>query len=117
MIDLINIAVALATIAFGAIGLFAPRYTAQVLDLEFGASEMGKSELRASAGGLFVALGAGAIVIGAPLAYGMIGLAYLGAGVGRLAANLLDDLPQPKGWVFFAVEAVCAAWLIGANLL
>ena len=87
-----------------------------MLDLEFGASEMGKSELRASAGGLFVALGLGAIVIGAPLAYAMMGVAYLGAGVGRLAANILDDLPQPKGWVFFAFEAAFAAWLIGANL-
>ncbi len=117
MIDLINIAMALATIAFGAFGLFAPRYTAEVLDLEFGASEMGKSELRASAGGLFVALGLGAMAIGAPLAYAMMGVAYLGAGIGRLAANLIDELPQPKGWIFFAFEAIFAAWLIGANLL
>ena len=55
-------------------------------------------------------------MIGAPLAYAMMGVAYLGAGVGRLAANILDDLPQPKGWVFFAFEAAFAAWLIGANL-
>ncbi|QFS82419.1 hypothetical protein FIU97_06325 [Roseivivax sp. THAF40] len=117
MVDLINIAMALATIAFGAFGLVAPSYTARVLDLEFGASDMGKSELRASAGGLFVALGIGAIVIGAPLAYAMVGLAYLGAAIGRLTANIIDDLPQPKGWTFFAFEAVFAAWLIGANLL
>ncbi|MHA6325813.1 DUF4345 family protein [Roseivivax sp. CAU 1753] len=116
MIDLINLTMALATIAFGAFGLFAPGYTARVLDLEFGASDMGKSELRASAGGLFIGLGVGAILLGNPIAYAMIGLAYLGAGTGRLASNLLDEMPQPKGWAFFAFEAVFAAWLIGANL-
>lgn len=116
MIDILNILVALLTVGLGAFGFLAPRYTAEVLDLEFGASSMGKSELRASAGGLFVALGFGALVIGTPLAYGMMGVAYLGAGAGRLLSILLDKPPQPKAWLFFLCEAVFALWLIGANL-
>lgn len=52
MVDAINIILALATIALGAFGLLAPRYTADVLDLDFRGSTMGMSELRASAGGL-----------------------------------------------------------------
>ena len=117
MVDAINIILALATIALGAFGLLAPRYTADVLDLDFRGSTMGMSELRASAGGLFVALGLLALLSGAPWAYGMTGVAYLGAGTGRIVSILADKPPQPKAWIFFACEAGFGAWLVIVNLL
>ena len=115
MIEILNSVAALVTIGLGCFGWLAPRYTAGALDLETGTSTMGLSELRASAGCLFVALGLGAIVIGTPMAYLMMGLAYLGAAVGRATSGVLDNPPTRKVWVFFAVEAALSGWLILAN--
>ena len=112
MIDIVNAALAVLTIGLGAFGLIAPRYTAGVLDLAPQASTMGLSELRASAGGLFVAVGTVCLTTGAGWAYGMLGVAYAGAATGRLVSILADRPPMPKALVWFAFEAVPAAWLI-----
>ncbi|ETX15672.1 hypothetical protein OCH239_14635 [Roseivivax halodurans JCM 10272] len=115
MIDILNIAVALLTIAFGLFGLIAPRYTAGVLDLEVGATTMGLSELRASAGGLFVALGGIALITGSAAVYAGLGIAYAGACIGRLVSMVADKPPQPKAALYFAFEAVGAAWLLAIH--
>ena len=116
MIDIINILLALASIAFGAFGWLAPRYTMSVLDLKQGDSEMGVSEVRASVGALFVALGVGCLIIGTPAAYLMMGVAYGGASLGRATSLVLDNLPRTKALVYFGIEAAMAVWLIAANL-
>ena len=116
MIDILNIAIALLTIGFGAFGFLAPRYTAAALDLVPGESTMGLSEMRASVGGLFVALGLFAILSGAPMAYAMIGVAYTGAAAGRLISIFLDKPPFKKALLYFAFEAGPAIYLLLANL-
>ncbi|MDU8913191.1 DUF4345 family protein [Aestuariicoccus sp. MJ-SS9] len=115
MAELINIALAALTIGFGLFGFVAPRFTASALDFRTDGSTMGLSELRASAGGLFVAMGAVCIVTGASWAYGMLGVAYAGAAAGRAVSILFDKPPMPKALVWFLFEALPAAWLIGAN--
>lgn len=116
MIALINILAALATIGFGAFGMLAPRYTMEALEMQPAqGSAMGLSEIRASTGGLFVAMGLAVLVIGAPLGYAMLGFAYLGAATGRLM-SVVSDAPPRKALWFFVVEAVLAAWLILANM-
>ena len=114
--DFINPAIAILTIAFGAIGFFAPRYTASALDLAAQGSTMGLSELRASAGGLFIALGLWCLFSGDPSAYFMLGVAYFGAGAGRLVSIVLDKPPFKKALVFLAFEWPPAAWLIFSTL-
>lgn len=47
----------------------------------------------------------------------MTGVAYLGAGTGRIVSILADKPPQPKAWIFFACEAGFGAWLVIVNLL
>lgn len=116
MTDTLNILAALITIGLGAIGWLAPRYTAQVLDIETGKTTMGLSEIRASAGALFIGMGAGAILLGTPEAYAIVGMAYAGAATGRLTSILRDGAPFPKAHGFFAAEVALAAWLIGANI-
>lgn len=116
MTDTLNIIAALLTIGFGAFGFLAPRFTAGVLDLAPAGTTMGLSEMRASVGGLFVALGLGCLLIGAPLAYAMMGVAYAGAAAGRGLSLLLDAPPMPKALVYFGIEAGLAAWLVLANL-
>ncbi len=113
--DILNIALALLTIALGLFGLLAPRYTSDALDFATTASTMGLSELRASSGGLFVAMGAYCLLSGAAWAYFMLGIAYAGAAIGRLMSILLDKPPMRKATVFFAFEAVPALYLLLAN--
>ena len=116
MIDILNIVAALLSIALGAFGFLAPRYTAGVLDLETGETTMGLSELRASAGGMFVMVGAACLWLGTPWAYAMLGFVYLGAGAGRALSLILDKPPFPKAHLYFLFEAVLAVWLLWANL-
>lgn len=113
--DYINIAIALLTIAFGAFGFLAPRYTASALDMEPTKSTMGLSELRAGSGGLFVSAGLWCLITGADYAYFMLGVMYVGAGAGRALSIALDSPPIKKALVFLAFEWPPAAFLIWYN--
>jgi len=115
MIDLLNIALALITAALGVFGLFAPKYTAGILDIHTGKTTMALSEVRAASGGLFVGLGLGAIVLGTPGAFMVVGLAYAGAAFGRALALILDNAPRGKAGGYFLFEASFATALIWAN--
>ena len=115
MIDLLNLALALLSIGLGAVGWLAPRYTMGVLDLATTNSTMGMSEIRAASGALFVGLGIGAIFLGTPLAYAMVGFAWGGAAVGRLT-SILADGPTRTKTTFFAVEVAVAGLLLALNL-
>ncbi len=115
MVDLLNILIALVSIGFGAIGWAAPRYTMRQLDLApAGQSTMGHGEMRAASGALFVGLGLGALLIGNPTAFAMIGCAWGGAAIGRLTSILLDGASRPK-WIFFAVEIAVGVLAIVIN--
>lgn len=116
MTDTLNTIAALLTIAFGMFGFLAPRYTAGALDLETTHSTMGLSELRASVGGLFVAAGIAALWLGEPLAFAMIGFAFVGAATGRAVSLVLDNPPVGKVLLFGGIEAALAAWFLWANL-
>ena len=116
MIDVINIFSAVLTIGFGLFGFVAPRYTAAALDLAPTTSTMGLSEMRASVGGLFVVAGLAAIWLSEPVAYAMIGFAFVGAAIGRLVSLVLDDPPRTKVIVFGGIEAALAIWFLWANL-
>ncbi len=116
MTDILNLIAALLTIGFGLFGFLAPRYTASALDLAPKSTTMGLSEMRASVGGLFVAAGAAAIWLNDPLAYAMIGFAFVGAASGRVLSLILDAPPLKKVLIFGGVEAVLAAWFLWANL-
>ena len=115
MTELLNIALALLSIALGAVGWLAPRYTMGVLDMAPTGSTMGLSEIRAASGALFIGLGVGAILLATPLAYAMVGFAWGGAAIGRLTSILADGNTRQKT-TFFVIEALVAALLLGMNL-
>lgn len=111
--DIINIIFALLSIGLGCFGWLAPRYTMGALDLTMGETTMGASEMRASVGCLFVGMGIGALILGSPEAYVMLGFCWCGAALGRLTSIVLDGNSQKK-LVYFLVEAVVgvpAIWL------
>lgn len=118
LVETINIALAILSIAVGAIAFISPDFALSALKLTTtdGAAD-GKSELRAASGGAFIALGAAALLLGssAPIAWVMMGVHYAGAAAGRLLSFALDRSGSAKMWLFFAFELVFAAWLIGAN--
>lgn len=113
--DYINAFFALLTIFFGGFGFLFPRYTAGALDLAPTTSTMGLSELRASAGGLFVVFGLWCLITNDPSAYLMLGVAYFGAGAGRVLSIILDKPPLKKALTFVAFEWPPALWLIWYN--
>ena len=101
--DVTNLIFVLLSIGLGAIGWLAPRYV------------MGVSEVRASAGALFVGLGVGAVLVGTPDAYAILGAAWMGAAVGRVTSIILDG-PTPKKWGFFISEVVVGLGALAINL-
>ena len=102
--DIVNIIFALASIGLGLFGWLAPKYTLEALNLTGHTDTMGMSEIRASAGCLFVGMGIGALLIGTSAAYAMLGFCWCGAAAGRLTSLIRDGQTQKK-WIFFAVEA------------
>ncbi len=116
MIDLINIAVALLTIAFGAFGFIAPRFTLGALSLQTTDTNMGLSEMRASVGGLFVALGTLLLIWPDPMLFVATGVAIGGAAIGRFVSLVFDSPPVKKVLLYGGIEAAMAAWLLLANL-
>lgn len=113
---IINVLAMLTTIGLGFAGWLAPRWTMDTLDLKTAGSVMGVSEVRAASGALFVGVAVAALIINQPLAYAMVGFVYAGAGTGRLTSLILDQPEGSKAKIFFATEALIAAWLIAANL-
>ncbi|WP_377193557.1 DUF4345 family protein [Ruegeria meonggei] len=116
MITALNIAAAILTIGFGLFGFLAPAWTATSLDLAPTTSNMGLSEMRASVGGLFVVTGVAVLWLNNPMAYGMLGVVYAGAALGRFVSVVLDNPPLAKALTFGGIELVLALWLILANI-
>lgn len=114
-ITYINWALALLTIGFGALGWLAPRYTMDTVDLKDTGSTMGKSEVRAASGALFVMAGVGALILATPAAYAMIGFIWAGGALGRVTSLVLDGHTRLK-WIFFASEVAVAAIALALNL-
>ncbi|MEL6639975.1 MAG: DUF4345 family protein [Pseudomonadota bacterium] len=113
--DILNIIFAFVSIALGCFGWLAPKYTMSALNLDGHTDTMGMSEVRASVGCLFVGMGIGALIIGTPAAYAMLGFCWVGAAVGRLTSCLKDGATQKK-WIYFIVEAVVGLPALLLNL-
>ena len=113
--DIINIIFALLSIGLGCFGWLAPRYTLGALDLTPGETTMGMSEIRASVGALFVGMGVGALILGTPEAYVMLGFCWCGAAAGRLTSLVMDGRSQKKG-IYFIVEVAVGIPAILLNL-
>lgn len=75
-------------------------------------SPLGSSEIRAVFGGMFIALGVSAVVLREPIVFLVLGIAWFGDVLARLAAVALDRVPARE-----AVPVLGIALAIGSALV
>jgi hypothetical protein len=102
---------ALVTAALGGLGLLRPRTAARWVGLE-PSGRLGLSELRATYGGLFFALGAFAVATRDEVAFALLGAAWLGAAAARVGDALLLGGAERPLWRAALFEAGLATLLL-----
>lgn len=102
---------ALITIGLGALALFTPARAATFVSVApIGLN--GTSEIRATYGGLFVALGLAGLVSQSPSTFLVAGVAWLGAAGGRFCSVALDQNLDPKNLGGIVFEGAIGTLLI-----
>jgi len=91
----LNLLGAAITAGLGVMGLVRPAAAAAFTSLQ-PRGLLGVSEIRATYGGFFLALGAFALYSQATIAFGVLGAAWIGAAVGRLVSVAVDRSYAPK---------------------
>jgi len=102
---------AVATLGLGLLGLFAPAKAAALTSLS-PLGRDGRSEIRATYGGLFAGMGALCLVTQVELIFLTVGAAWIGAAVGRAWSVVTDQNLSRKNLGGLALES-----LIGLLLL
>ena len=80
---------AIGTLGLGITVLVSPASAAKIVGLK-AETTSGRSEFRASFGGLWIALGAVPLLTMEPLAFAFVGMVWLGTAAGRLVSFVLD---------------------------
>jgi hypothetical protein len=101
---------ALVTLGMGGLGLLRPSAAARLIGLE-PRGRLGGSELRATYGGLFAALGLFALATRDEVAFTMAGAAWLGAAAARVGDAILNGGDR-EVWRAACFEAVVALLLL-----
>jgi len=102
---------ALLTLGMGTLGLLRPLTAARLIGLS-AEGRLGLSELRATYGGLFFALGAFALVTRDEVAFTLVGAAWLGAAAARVGDALLARDTDRRVWRAALFEAGVALLLL-----
>ncbi len=103
--------VILGTLATGLIALFKPTSILGFVGFE-GIGGRGITEVRSIIGGLFIGLAAAPLILNDPVAYKMLGIAYLAIGITRLPAMFLDRSVVSSNWISVGVEFVFGLFLL-----
>jgi hypothetical protein len=80
---------ALATVGLGGLGLFAPAKAAALTSIS-AVGPNGRSEIRATYGGLFAAMGLSCLLVQAEAVFRTAGAAWIGAAIGRAWSVVVD---------------------------
>ena len=100
---------ALATTTLGLVMMLFPRSFAGFLGLAVhGDSKKGVSELRGAFGGMWLGLGVACILLAQPFTYFALGLAFLGAVMGRLISMIFDRAYGPHCLIATVIEVLGA---------
>jgi hypothetical protein len=105
MVQVLQVIAALGTIGVGVVALFWPNSVTEFIGLA-PTGPRGITELRAVLGAFFVALGAAPLLLGAPEAYRMLGIAYLTVAVVRTISMFVDKSVMSSNIISIAFEVV-----------
>jgi hypothetical protein len=72
----------------------------------------GITEIRSVLGGLFIALGAFPLIFNSPIAYMMLGVAYLAIGLVRAVSMFMDKSVVRSNVISLAVEIIFGIFLV-----
>ena len=107
---------AAATFLLGSLGLVAPAKAAALVSISpLGLN--GKSEIRATYGGLFAAMGAFCLISQSTEVFGVASVCWLGAFVGRMISVFIDGNRQLKNIGGCALEASIGLLLMSPTIL
>lgn len=103
-------------VVFGLVALLRPDLIARVIGVQ-AESAQGRAELRIQYGGMYVAMGVGAILLQFyPVAFVMFGLAYAGMAITRLALLGREKaLRTPLNIGLLVFEVICAGVFIAES--
>ena len=102
---------AVITLGLGGMALIRPRLAASFTSIE-PVGLLGLSEIRATYGGLFAALGAVALFLQDNIFFAGLGAGWLGAAMGRSLSVFLDHSRENKNFGGIAFESVLGILLL-----
>jgi len=111
MLQILKIVAAIATVATGALSLFAPRSVFGFTGLS-APGPRGITEIRAVLGGLFIGLGIAPFILNHPATYRMLGIAYLAIAVVRLVSMFVDKSFEQSNYISLVVEIALGVVLV-----
>ncbi len=111
VIQILQIIAAVGTILTGLVSLFKPESVTGFTGLRPEGGR-GITEIRAVLGGFFVALGAALLFLNSPVAYMMLGIAYLGVAIVRGISMLVDKSVTQSNVISLIVEIIFGVILV-----
>ncbi len=111
ILQILQIIAAVATILTGAVSLFKPESVTGFTGLRPEGGR-GITEIRAVLGGFFIALGAAPLLLNSPIAYMMLGIAYLVVALVRGISMFVDKSISQSNIISLIVEIIFGAILV-----
>ena len=111
VIQILQITAAVGTILTGLVSLFKPESVTGFTGLRPEGGR-GITEIRAVLGGFFIALGAAPLLLNSPIAYRMLGLAYLVVALVRGISMFVDKSISQSNIISLIVEIIFGAILV-----
>jgi hypothetical protein len=111
ILQILKIIAAVGTIVTGLVSLIWPRSVQGFTGLS-APGPRGITEIRAVLGGFFIALGAAPLILNAPAAYRMLGIAYLAVAAVRTVSMFVDKSVVQSNIISLAVEIIFGVILV-----
>ncbi|MGW8224479.1 MAG: DUF4345 family protein [Anaerolineales bacterium] len=111
LLEILKIASAIATILTGVVSLFWPLKVRGFTGLEVNGGR-GVTEIRAILGGFFIGLGAAMLILNDPVAYLMMGIAYLVVAGVRTISMFVDKSVVQSNVVSVITELILGIILV-----
>lgn len=115
MSNALPVAASAVTLALGLLGLLAPARAAALVGIRAD-DALGRSEVRATYGGVFLGLGIACLALQRPDAYAVAGAAWLFAALARVASLAVERDASGKNLAGVLLEGAIGAALLSAWL-